>query len=533
MPLRVFLAGAISPRDAHANPQCRRQTGLTRATSRPPLSALMKACDHCATELPDTARFCFVCGHDIVDATEETEAKRRPSGDTTAELRAQLAKTLDGRYRIRKVLGAGGMGVVFLADDRSLGRPVAIKVLPTDLSTDKKVVARFRREAKTAASLDHPGIIPVLSVESDDGLHYFIMKYVAGRTLEAVLRERGSLPIPLVMHVLRDAAAALGHAHQNGVVHRDVKPANIMLEEDDRVILTDFGISKVSTTSSNATTAARLTDLGMVVGTPHYMAPEQAVGQPVDGRTDQYALAVVGFEMLAGRVPFDDVTPHAIIQHHINTGPPDLESLRPDAPPHVIGAISRALLKAPSNRFPTMEEFGAALAGSASRATANLEFSVPVANVSEATQRVERTVSRRRRRRRFASWAVVVMLLLSGVGAAAAWVGAGRGTPKRIADAAAPVSRNTKPKAPASSSRTKESRPRSVALSVQSKPRATIFINDARVGETPVVNRQLTVGRTYRIRVERAGYRTRRETITPNGGGPIRRSYILERVKRR
>jgi serine/threonine protein kinase len=492
----------------------------------------MKACDHCATELPDAARFCFVCGRDLVDVAAEPGAKSRSSTDATAELRARLANTLDGRYKIRRVLGAGGMGIVFLADDRSLGRPVAIKVLPTELSTDKKVVARFRREAKTAASLDHPGIIPVLSVESESGLHYFIMKYVAGRTLEAVLRDSAPLPIPFVMQVLRDAAAALGHAHQNGVVHRDVKPANIMLEDDDRVILTDFGISKVSTTSSSATTAARLTDLGMVVGTPHYMAPEQAVGQPVDGRTDQYALAVVGFEMLAGRVPFDDVTPHAIIQHHINTAPPDLASLRPDAPPHVVGVISRALLKAPSNRFATMEEFGAALAGTGSRATANVEFSVPVANVSETAQRLERAASRRPGRWRFASWAAVVVLLLSGLGAAAAWVGAGRETPRHTAEPPASVSKNLKPKASASP-RAKETRPRSVALSVQSKPRATIFINDVRAGETPLANRQLTVGRTYRIRVERAGYRTRRETIIASGGGPIRRSYVLERVKKR
>src|SRR5688572_22111169 len=313
----------------------------------------MSVCDHCTTELPEAARFCYVCGRDVVP-TAAAPSRPHHAPDAIGKLRERLAKSLDGRYRIRKVLGAGGMGVVFLADDRSLGRPVAIKVLPTELSTDKNVVARFRREAKTAASLDHPGIIPVLSVESDNGLHYFIMKYVAGRTLEAALSESAPLSIPFVMQVLRDAAAALGHAHQNGVVHRDVKPANIMLEDDDRVVLTDFGISKVSATSSSATTAARLTDLGMVVGTPHYMAPEQAVGQPVDGRTDQYALAIVGFEMLAGSVPFDDVTPHAIIQRHINSAPPDLTSLRPDAPRHVVAAIVRALSKAPSNRFPTM-----------------------------------------------------------------------------------------------------------------------------------------------------------------------------------
>ena len=207
----------------------------------------MSACDHCATELPEAARFCYVCGRDVVPASA---APSRPhhAPDAIGKLRERLATSIDGRYRLRELLGAGGMGVVFLADDLSLGRPVAVKVLPTELSGDKNIVARFRREAKTAASLDHPGIIPVLSVESDTGLHYFVMKYVAGQTLEATLRD-GPLPIPLAVQVLREAAAALGYAHRRGVVHRDVKPANIMLE-DERVTLTDFGISKPTTASA-------------------------------------------------------------------------------------------------------------------------------------------------------------------------------------------------------------------------------------------------------------------------------------------
>ena len=207
----------------------------------------MSVCDHCATELPDAARFCFVCGQDVVP-TAAAATKPHLEADAIGKLKARLAKSLDGRYQLRELLGAGGMGVVFLAEDLSLGRSVAIKVLPTELSSDRNIVARFRREAKTAASLDHPGIIPVLSVESDQELHYFVMKYVAGQTLEATLRD-GPLPIPLAVQVLREAAAALGYAHRRGVVHRDVKPANIMLE-DDRVIVTDFGISKPTTPSA-------------------------------------------------------------------------------------------------------------------------------------------------------------------------------------------------------------------------------------------------------------------------------------------
>ena len=474
----------------------------------------MSVCDHCATELPDAARFCFVCGRDVA-ATVVAATRPHLEADAIGKLRTQLAKSVEARYKLREILGVGGMGVVFLADDLSLDRRVAIKVLPTELSADKSVVARFRREAKTAAGLDHPGIIPVLAVESDNGLHYFVMKYVAGQTLEATLRD-GPLPIPLAVQILRETATALAHAHRNGVVHRDVKPANIMLE-DERVVVTDFGISKVETTaSSSATTAARLTDLGMVVGTPAYMAPEQAVGQPVDGRTDQYALGVVGFEMLAGKVPFDDVTPHAIIQRHITNLPPDLVTLRPDAPRHVVAAISRALSKSPANRFATMEEFAAALAGSGSRGTGNLEFTVPVANVNETM-----TPPASRKRSRVGRWAAIIALMLAGVGAAAAWAGGLR-----------PPAQASRSATPSTTNRSRDSRGRLVSFSLESKPRATIYINDVRVGETPLAGHRLITGREYRILVVRAGYRPKRETITATGSAPIKRSYVLERARR-
>src|SRR5687768_10248917 len=475
----------------------------------------MSVCDHCTTELPEAARFCYVCGRDVAPATVVSS---QPHGapDAISRLRERLAKSLGGRYQLRELLGAGGMGVVFLADDLSLGRPVAVKVLPTELSADKTIVARFRREAKTAASLDHPGIIPVLSVESDTGLHYFVMKYVAGQTLEATLRD-GPLPIPLAVQVLREAAAALGYAHRRGVIHRDVKPANIMLE-DERVTLTDFGISKVeSTATSSATTAARLTDLGTVVGTPAYMAPEQAIGQPVDGRTDQYALAVVGFEMLAGKVPFDDITPHAIIQRHINNLPPDLAGLRPDAPRHIVAATSRALSHAPSNPSPTMEECAAALSGAGSRGPANLDSAVPDANVTETMPRA-RPVSKGNRLGRGAE---VIALLRAGVGAAAAWART-RETPTQATEVA-----------PSSTERPRETRRRSVSFTVESKPVATVYINDVRVGETPLAGHRLRVGREYQILVVRAGYRPKRETLTTTGTSPIKRSYVLERSRRR
>lgn len=287
-------------------------------------------------------------------------------------LKARLAHALSGRYRISEVLGKGGMGVVFLGHDLAQKRDVAIKVLRPELSTDANGIARFEREAEISASLDHPGIIPIYEVGNEQGLNYFVMKYVEGCSLDALLKsrkvEQRPLPIPAITRILSDAAATLAYAHAQGVVHRDVKPANIMLDEESRVLLTDFGISKSAVTSDSATTAAALTEYGTVLGTPHYLAPEQALSRTVDGRADQYALGVVGFEMLTGSVPFDDETSHGIIHQHVSELPPRVTIARPDTPPRLAAAIARALMKAPSHRFADLREFARAIEPDAARA---------------------------------------------------------------------------------------------------------------------------------------------------------------------
>ena len=249
----------------------------------------MSDCAKCHTPLPVDGRFCSHCG------TPSGELAHECPPDPTDELRQRLARTLAGRYEITRLLGRGGMAVVFLAEDLALERQVAIKVLPPEMAHDTKLIPRFQQEAKTAAKLDHPNIIPIYRVESEAGLVYFVMKYVTGRSLEQLL-EDGPLPIELARRVLREAALALGHAHQRRIVHRDVKPANIMMEADGRVMLTDFGISK----AVQGEAASQLTGTGTIIGTPHYMAPEQAKGLEVDGRADQYALAIVGHQILTG-----------------------------------------------------------------------------------------------------------------------------------------------------------------------------------------------------------------------------------------
>jgi hypothetical protein len=215
------------------------------------------------------------------------------------------------------------------------------------------VIKRFEQEAKTAARLDHPNIIPIYRVESAGGLNYFVMKYIAGTSLEEVLDRREVLALDYIQTVLWEAACALGHAHQRGIVHRDVKPANIMFDHDGRVMLADFGISKALQTASG------FTGTGMIIGTPHYIAPEQAKGAPVDGRADQYALAVVGYRMVTGELPFSGDSVHTILYKHIFEEPP--RAARTDLPPFLTAALGRALSKDPAQRYPTMEEFASAV----------------------------------------------------------------------------------------------------------------------------------------------------------------------------
>jgi serine/threonine protein kinase len=329
----------------------------------------MNECIRCHTPLPVDGRFCSNCG------TPSGEIAHVCPPDPTNELKERLERTLAGRYQIIKLLGRGGMAVVFLAQDLALERQVAIKVLPPDMSHDAKLIPRFQQEAKTAAKLDHPNIIPIYRVESEGGLDYFVMKYVTGHSLDQLL-EQGPLPVDQARRVLREAALALGHAHKRGIVHRDVKPANIMLEADGRVVLTDFGISKA------LEGATALTGTGTIIGTPHYMAPEQAKGHEVDGRADQYALAIVGHQILTGKQPFDGSS-HSILYKHVFEPAPRIFDTRPDAPADLCAALDRAMNKEPEKRFANMEEFATAVSGD--RTGPRTAVTAPVKPVTKGT----------------------------------------------------------------------------------------------------------------------------------------------------
>jgi len=260
-----------------------------------------------------------------------------------------------GNYDILEEIGRGGMAVVYRAYQRSLNRYVAIKVLPPQLSFDQQFVERFQREARSAAKLQHPNSVVIHDVAHQQGVYYLVMELLEGRTLKELIEEKGSLPPERAIRIVEQVASALDYAHQHGFVHRDIKPANIFVGRDDRTTLTDFGIAKAASETQH------LTRTGMLIGTPEYMSPEQAEGGTVDNRTDLYALGVVLYQMLAGRVPFQSTTPHATLHAVIYEPPPPLRQLRPDLAPAVESVVMKSIAKRPAQRYQTGSEMVAAL----------------------------------------------------------------------------------------------------------------------------------------------------------------------------
>ena len=265
------------------------------------------------------------------------------------DLRATLERTLGDTYRFERELGGGGMSRVFLAIDRTLGREIIVKVLSSEVAADLSV-ERFRREIHLAAKLQHPHIVPLLSAGEVDGAPYFTMPFVEGESLRARLSRVGALPVPEVVRILREVVSALGYAHKHGVAHRDIKPDNIMLT-DEFALVTDFGVAKALTESSIGPGAATLTGLGVTLGTPAYMAPEQVTADPsIDHRADIYAVGVMGYEMLTGSLPFGGRSMQATLVAHAVEKPEPVERRRPGIPHSLAGMIMRCLEKHPADR---------------------------------------------------------------------------------------------------------------------------------------------------------------------------------------
>src|SRR5690349_11569942 len=304
----------------------------------------MKKCPHCGVEYPDSNTLCPADGV----ALETT-------GDSL------IGSTLAGKYRIDERLNAGGMGTVYRGTHVLMDKTVAIKVLRPSLAADEKIVARFSREARAASRITHPNALTVTDFgEDENGIVFLVMEYLSGRTLKQLLREEGPLPLPRVVDITRQVADALNAAHQQGVIHRDLKSDNIMLLDTmtgDHAKVLDFGIAKIKEPDGNRDTGG-LTAPNLVIGTPQYMSPEQcSQDSGIDARSDIYSLGVILYEMLVGHVPFSAESPTMVMMKHLQEPVPSVLDERSDLPASIGRVIARAMAKLPANRYQNVAEF--------------------------------------------------------------------------------------------------------------------------------------------------------------------------------
>ena len=304
-------------------------------------------------------------------------------------LRDRLTAAVGDHYLIEGELGRGGMAAVYRALDLRLHRRVAIKLLPPDMAFNASVKSRFLREAQMAAQLSHPHIVPIYTVDERDGLVFFVMALVDGHPVGRLLAEHGRFTVDRVRDIVAEVSDALEYAHRQGVVHRDIKPDNILIEEaTGRALVTDFGIARAAAEES------RLTVTGIAVGTPAYMSPEQAMGErEVDGRSDIYSLGVVAYQMLAGETPFKAANTPAMLMKHVSEPPPPLRSRRSDVPKELAYAIDRALAKRPQDRWGSAGELRDAVLGK-----------VPVAEPQQAPPAQQVAVARPARNDALPDW---------------------------------------------------------------------------------------------------------------------------------
>ena len=348
------------------------------------------------------------------------------SDATKAGGEADLSGKQLAGFRLLRRLGRGAMAEVYLADQPSLSRQVAVKILKSTLAADESYVRRFENEARAAAALVHANIVQIYEVGSVDGLHYIAQEYVAGQNLQELMSRRGPPTLNHVLTIMRQVAAALSKAAAAGIVHRDIKPENILLATSGEVKVADFGLARVLVAGS----APELTQVGVTMGTPLYMSPEQIEGRPLDPRSDIYSFGVTCYQMLAGKVPFVGETTLSVAVKHVKSSPQPLAELRPDLPPKLCRMVHRMLAKQPSERYATPRELLVDLRGLMPPDEAEEDFDLGLgaeyAEVHAATERLAlltrtaalRTVRLRRRR----WWLAAASLAAAAVGAVAGWM---------------------------------------------------------------------------------------------------------------
>ena len=439
---------------------------------------------------------CAVCGY---AAPERDDI----SLSVAEELERQARRELDREFDILRLVGRGGHSVVYLAQERELGREVALKLLPLHLAMGDDAPDRFKREAKIAASLDHPHIVPVHRVGATPRFLWYTMKFVRGRSLADILSDGARLDVDETVQIVAEVASALQYAHQRGVVHRDVKPGNVMLDETGWAWVGDFGVAK-------AFGSLPLTQTGGALGTPAYMSPEQCYGKPLDGRADQYALAIVTYECLAGRPPFVADSVGEYVRLHCGEPPGNLRLARPDIPDHVADTLTRALSKEPDDRFGSVIEFAQALG-----ADLTSRRSIPVVASTDAPTTLATPTTPYPHASPAGRWSAMPMLRVGayiGVGAVLGMLLLtlpGRDSDRSLpADTAAPASDTTT--TPAVLPPPELPLPQ---LMITTDPLGRLFIDGQYVSDSRTPNPlPLEPGR-HMIRVEREGFATYEHTI--------------------
>jgi serine/threonine-protein kinase len=412
---------------------------------------------------------------------------------------------------------------------------VAIKVLPLQMLQGPASAERFEREAKIAASLDHPHIVPIFRVGATGTFLWYSMKRIRGRSFEQIIAERGALPLPEVLGVVEQVGSALQYAHRHGVVHRDVKPANVMIEDSGWALVCDFGVAR-------AFGSVSLTQTGASLGTPRYMSPEQFEGQPVDGRCDQYSLAILVWEALTGAVPFTGDSLGELIRKHLLEPPPRLTDVNPEIPGKVSDAVYRAMSKKPADRHADVAAFVAALGGKAAPQIP-LGFTGPTPTARRArlilddpTERIERP----NRRRSIVVGAIAAGVILMGGGlwlalrppkaVNGAMLDGGRTAQRppdtqrvvRVPPLDTPASRRPTP----TRNRPTVPAPARARFSISTRPPGTFFLDTRRGGSTPIINLEITPDR-HRVQVKKDGYETFDTVFTAQPGKEIKWTRIV------